>query len=93
MAFAGILEDILAGVEAGDYMYKTMEYYSNVFPFIYINMIRVGELSGSLEVKKLLLKHLTIHCSKLKSHSMLIQMIDWIVGSVFLLRFRRTHPI
>ena len=49
MAFAGILEDILAGVEAGDYMYKTMEYYSNVFPYIYINMIRVGELSGSLE--------------------------------------------
>ena len=49
MAFAGILEDILAGVEAGEYMYKTMEYYSNVFPFIYINMIRVGELSGSLE--------------------------------------------
>jgi len=49
MAFAGILEDILAGVEAGDYMYKTMEYYSSVFPFIYINMIRVGELSGSLE--------------------------------------------
>lgn len=49
MAFAGILEDILAGVEAGDYMYKTMEYYSNIFPYIYINMIRVGELSGSLE--------------------------------------------
>ena len=49
MAFAGIIEDILAGVEAGDYMYKTMEYYSNIFPFIYINMIRVGELSGSLE--------------------------------------------
>ena len=48
-AFVGILEDILAGVEAGDYMYKTMEYYSNIFPFIYINMIRVGELSGSLE--------------------------------------------
>ena len=49
LTFAGILEDILAGVEAGDYMYKTMEYYSNVFPYIYINMIRVGELSGSLE--------------------------------------------
>lgn len=47
--FASILEDILAGVEAGDYMYKTMEYYSDVFPYIYINMIRVGELSGSLE--------------------------------------------
>lgn len=30
-------------------MYTTMEYYSNVFPYIYINMIKVGELSGSLE--------------------------------------------
>ena len=49
MTLVEILEDILAGVEAGDYMYKTMEYYSNVFPYIYINMIRVGELSGSLE--------------------------------------------
>ena len=49
LTLVGILEDILAGVEAGDYMYKTMEYYSNVFPYIYINMIRVGELSGSLE--------------------------------------------
>ena len=49
LALVGILEDILAGVEAGDYMYKTMEYYSNVFPYIYVNMIRVGELSGSLE--------------------------------------------
>ncbi len=44
----GIIEDILAGVQAGEYMYTTMEYYSDVFPYIYINMIRVGELSGSL---------------------------------------------
>lgn len=44
----GILEDILAGVEAGEYMYTTMEYYSDIFPFIYINMVKVGELSGSL---------------------------------------------
>ena len=29
-------------------MYTTMEYYSNVFPPVYINMIKVGELSGSL---------------------------------------------
>ena len=48
LTFRGILEDILAGVEGGDYMYTTMEYYSNVFPYIYINMIKVGELSGSL---------------------------------------------
>ena len=43
-----IIEDILAGVEAGENMYTTMEYYSDVFPYIYINMIKVGELSGSL---------------------------------------------
>ena len=46
--FKGILEDILAGVEAGENMYTTMEYYDNIFPYLYINMIKVGELSGSL---------------------------------------------
>ena len=29
-------------------MYTTMEYYSNIFPYIYINMIKVGEMSGNL---------------------------------------------
>lgn len=48
LTFRGILEDILAGLEAGEYMYTTMEYYENIFPYIYINMIKVGELSGSL---------------------------------------------
>ena len=43
-----VLEDILLGVEAGNTMYSTMEYYSDVFPYIYVNMIKVGELSGSL---------------------------------------------
>ena len=49
LTFRGILEDILAGVEAGEYMYTTMEYYSEEFPYIYVNMIKVGELSGALE--------------------------------------------
>ena len=44
-----ILEDVLGGVEAGEFMYTTLEYYSMVFPYIYINMIKVGELSGTLE--------------------------------------------
>ena len=48
MRFREILKDILAGVEAGENMYTTMEYYSDVFPYLYINMIKVGELSGSL---------------------------------------------
>ena len=48
LTFRGVLEDILAGLEAGEYMYTTMEYYSDTFPYLYINMIKVGELSGSL---------------------------------------------
>ncbi len=47
-SFRAIIEDILLGVEAGENMYTTMEYYTGVFPPIYINMIKVGELSGSL---------------------------------------------
>ncbi len=46
--FKEIIKDILAGVEAGENMYTTMEYYSEVFPYLYINMIKVGEQSGSL---------------------------------------------
>lgn len=45
-----IIEDILYGVEAGEYMHTTMEYYSNIFPYVYINLIKVGELSGSLDL-------------------------------------------
>ena len=48
VSFRGVLEDILAGIEAGENIYTTMEYYSNIFPYIYIKMIKVGELSGSL---------------------------------------------
>lgn len=48
LSLRGILQDILAGVEAGEYMYTTMEYYLDIFPYIYINMIKVGELSGAL---------------------------------------------
>ena len=45
-----IIKDILAGVEAGEFMYITMEHYQDVFPYIYTNIIKVGELSGSLDL-------------------------------------------
>ena len=34
-----------ASIEAGEYMYETMEKYPKVFPFIVTNIIKVGELS------------------------------------------------
>ena len=48
LRFREVLKDILAGVEAGENMYTTMEYYSDIFPYLYINMVKVGELSGNL---------------------------------------------
>ena len=47
-AMKRILEDIINGLETGSYIYSTMEYYSKIFPAIYVNIIKVGELSGSL---------------------------------------------
>ena len=44
-SFRAVIEDILLGVEAGENMYTTMEYYAGIFPPIYINMIKVGEMS------------------------------------------------
>ena len=46
--FRSILEDILAGVEAGEYMYTTMEYYSNVFPYIYDKSWRTFRFLNSI---------------------------------------------
>lgn len=43
-----IIADILNGIEAGEYIYSTMEHYPNVFPPLYINIVKVGELSDSL---------------------------------------------
>ena len=47
-AMRDIVEDILMGVESGEYIYSTLEYYNDLFPDIYIATIKVGELSGSL---------------------------------------------
>ena len=74
-------------------MYTTMEYYSNIFPYIYINMIRVGELSGSLtnsleqavkyldETESLKRKLRAILIPNIITFSLLIVML--IVGTLF----------
>ena len=48
MAMKSILGDMLNGLETGEYIYVTMKYYSNVFPEIYTNLIKVGEETGAL---------------------------------------------
>ncbi len=44
-----IVEDILIGVEAGATINEMMARYPKVFPPLYVNFVRVGEESGSLD--------------------------------------------
>lgn len=46
--FREVLEDIVAGIKVGDNIYTTMEYYPDIFPYMYTNIIKNGELSDSL---------------------------------------------
>lgn len=43
------LIEILNNIKSGKYMYKTMKNYSSIFPFVYINFIKTGELTNNLE--------------------------------------------
>lgn len=47
--FRKILINILDGQKQGKYIYKTMKEYNDVFPVIYVNLIKTGELTDSFE--------------------------------------------
>lgn len=47
--FAGILTDIKAGVEEGSAIAAKLAEYPKIFPEYFVSMIRVGEVSGTLE--------------------------------------------
>lgn len=47
--FKKILKNIYDGVEQGKFIYKIMKEYKDVFPIVYINLIKTGELTNSLE--------------------------------------------
>lgn len=46
--FKNVLKDILKNVEKNLYIYKAMEAYAQIFPSIYVNLIKNGELTGLL---------------------------------------------
>ena len=48
-AFKEIIEEILIGVEAGEKIYAVMSNYPQAFPPMYVNFVRVGEESGTLD--------------------------------------------
>lgn len=44
-----VVEDILIGIEAGASIHEMMSRFPSVFPPLYVNFVRVGEESGSLD--------------------------------------------
>lgn len=44
--FKDILLEMSTNLDNGKYMYKTMKKYPDVFPFVYRNIIKTGELNG-----------------------------------------------
>ncbi|MDO4283330.1 MAG: type II secretion system F family protein [Clostridia bacterium] len=47
--FKEILEDILLKVKNGEKLYASMELYSDIFPEMFINFVKVGEETGTLD--------------------------------------------
>lgn len=47
--FVNILKEILKNSEKNIYIYRTMESYNQIFPLIYINLIKNGELTNALD--------------------------------------------
>lgn len=47
--FKEVLTKILKNLKSGIYMYKTMREYNNIFPSVYINFIKTGELTNNLD--------------------------------------------
>lgn len=43
------VEDILIGIEAGSSIHEMMSQFPKIFPPLYVNFVRVGEESGSLD--------------------------------------------
>lgn len=48
--FRDVIEDVLIGVQAGQKLYITMQEYPKIFPPMFVNFVRVGEESGTLDV-------------------------------------------
>lgn len=64
--FKDIVEDILIGVEAGERLNTVMANYPHIFPPMFINFIRVGEESGSLDTALLHARDYIEDSNKLK---------------------------
>lgn len=65
-ALKDIVEEILIGVEAGEKIYSVMANYPQAFPPMYVNFVRVGEESGTLDTALLYARDYVESSVKLK---------------------------
>lgn len=45
-----VLREMLKSLEKEKYMYQAMEKHYDIFPFVYVNFIKMGEISENLEI-------------------------------------------
>lgn len=65
--FKDIIEDLLVGVESGERLNTLMANYPKVFPPMFINFVRVGEESGTLDTALLHARDYIESSTKLKT--------------------------
>lgn len=64
--FKDIIEDLLVGVEAGERLHAVMSNYPKVFPPMFVNFVRVGEESGTLDTALLYARDYVESSTKLR---------------------------
>lgn len=64
--FRQILNDILFKVKNGEKLYASMELYSDIFPEMFINFVKVGEETGTLDTALLYAREYIEKSSNLK---------------------------
>ncbi|MDD2376535.1 MAG: type II secretion system F family protein [Clostridia bacterium] len=65
-AFKDLVEDLLIGVESGERLNSVMSNYPRVFPAMFINFVKVGEESGTLDTALLYARDYIESSTKLK---------------------------
>lgn len=65
-AFKDVIEDLLIGVESGERLNTIMEAYPKVFPAMFVNFVKVGEESGTLDTALLYARDYVESSTKLR---------------------------
>jgi len=65
-AFKDVIEDLLVGVEAGERLNVVMSNYPHVFATMFVNFVKVGEESGTLDTALLYARDYLESSTKLK---------------------------